>query len=269
MKWNLKNVLYFGSAIIIIYILGVLSIYIFINSILFTTNRTNNYDFAYSNRMKEVMIPLPEHQEIYSLLCTPPQKEKAIVLYLHGVNGSLNSYFTFSSNFTSRNLATLMPDYRGFGKSKGDVIENSLLEDALASMDWIRKRYREDSVVIYAQDFMAPIACTIAGMIPCRLVILENPVYSLRRWMREKFPALILPYELKYDFDCSESLPNSICPVYILQTKNSPNCSPSDARKLQMLLKDPNALIWLDSTKTMQLSNLDQYQQTLDQLFSF
>lgn len=106
-------------------------------------------------------------------------------------------------------------------------------------------------------------------MIPCRLVILENPVYSLRRWMRDRFPALMLPYELKYDFDISESLPNSICPVYIIQSRKSQHCNSVDAKKMQMLLKDPNAMIWLDNDKNIPLADLEQYQQIMDQLFGF
>lgn len=269
MRWNLRNVLYYGSAIIAIYILGVLSMYIFINSILFTANKTNRYDFVLSNSMQELVIPLPEQAEIHSLLFKPPQKEKGIVLFLHGVKGNLNDHFSFSSHFTSRNLATLMPDYRGYGKSKGDVIENSLEEDALASLEWISKRYREDSIIIYAQDFLAPAACYIAGILPCRFVILENPVYSLRRWMREKFPALILPYELKYDFNTYEAIPNSLCPVFILQSKASPFCNVADAKKLQMLLSDPNAMILMDNEKNIPMHDLEQYQQILDQLLNF
>lgn len=269
MGWNFRNILYFGSAIIIIYILGVLSIYIFINSIIFTTSKTNNYDFTPSKRIQEVLIPLPEQQEIHALHCNPPQNEKGIVLFLHGAKGNLDAYYSFTSNFTSRNLSVLMPDYRAFGKSKGKVTESSLNEDALACMDWIRKRYREDSVIIYAQDFLAPVACYIASMLPCRFVVLENPVFSLRRWMRDRFPALMLPYELKYDFDISESLPNSICPVYIIQYKKSQYCNATDSKKIQMLLKDPNAMIWLDNDKNIALSDLEQYQQILDQLFSY
>lgn len=269
MRWNLRNILYFGSAITAIYILGVLSMYIFINSILFTTNKTNSYEFILSDKMQEVVIPLPEHAEIHSLLINPPEKEKAIVLFLHGVKGNLDAYYSFSSNFTTRNLATLMPDYRGYGKSKGIVNEYSLEEDALASLEWISKRYRDDSIIIYAQDFLAPAACYIAGILPCRFVILENPVYSLRRWMRDKYPALMLPYELKYDFNTYEAIPNSLCPVYIIQSRNSPYCNLADAKKLQMLLKDPNAILLMDNAKNIDLSEFDQYQQILDQLFNF
>ncbi len=269
MRWNLRNVLLFGSAIIIIYIIGVLSIYIFINSILFTTGKTNNYEFVTTSRTKEVLIPLPEQQEIHAMQCIPAQKEKAIVLFLHGAKGNLDAHYSFTTNFTGRNLSVLMPDYRAYGKSKGKVTESSLNEDALACMEWIRKRYREDSIIIYAQDFLAPVACYISSMIPCRLVILENPVYSLRRWMRDRFPALMLPYELKYDFDISESLPNSICPVYIIQSRKSQHCNSVDAKKMQMLLKDPNAMIWLDNDKNIPLADLEQYQQIMDQLFGF
>lgn len=243
--------------------------YIFINSIIFTPDRTNRYEYLASAGMQELQVPLPDQQHLEALLFKPNLPEKTIVLYLHSVRGNLDMHYTSASRFTSRSASVLMPDYRGYGKTPGHVSETSLNEDALACMDWIRKRYREDSIIIYAQDFLAPVACFISSMIPCRFVILENPVFSLRHWMRDKFPALILPYELKYDFNLYESMPASIAPVFIIQSKNSRYCNDRDAKQLQMLLKDPNAIVWLDNDKNILLHELEQYEQILDQLFSF
>jgi hypothetical protein len=269
MKWDLRTVLYLGSGIVIIYIVGVLSMYIFINSIIFTPDRTTRYEHLPSSGMQTLQVPLPEQQYLEALLFKPPTPEKSIVLYLHSVKGNLDDHYTSAIRFTSRFASVLMPDYRGYGKTPGHVSETSLNEDALACMDWIRKRYREDSVIIYAQDFMAPVACFISTLVPCRFVILENPVFSLRNWMRNKFPALIQPYELKYDFNLYESMPSSIAPVFIIQSQNSRYCSDEDAKRLQMLLKDPNAIVWLDNDKNIDIGELEQYAQILDQLFSF
>lgn len=269
MKWNISNAILFGASILIIYILGVLSIYIFINSIIFKTDKTNHYDFSKSPRLEEVIIPLPDQKELHAVITRPSSKEKAIVLFLHGVDGNLNDYYSLANNFTSRNISILMVDYRAYGKSKGEVTESSLREDALATMEWLRKRYREDSIIIYAQDFLASVALEISSMIPCRFVILENPVFSLKKWMRDRFPALMLPYELKYDFDTYDNLPKSISPVFIIQSSRSNYCSVKDGKKIQLLLRDPNAMVWIEHSRKESLYEIEKYQQVLDQLFTF
>lgn len=269
MKWTLSNIIIGFVAIVVLYIVGVLSLYIFINSVIFTTERTNSYDIHFSRSVQEVNIDLPEQKSLYAVYCKPGVKEKAIVLYLHGAVGNIEKHVSNAELFTSRGLSVLIPDFRGFGKSKGTVSESSLNEDALSTLDWIRKRYREDSIIIYAKDFSAAAACYIAGMFPCRYVILENPVYSLRSWMRDRFPVLALPYELKYDFNTFEYLPNCISPVLIIQSEFGSNCNAIDIKKLQSLLKDPNALVWLKNIKNQSIYELDSYQSALDQLFSF
>jgi hypothetical protein len=103
--------------------------------------------------------------------------------------------------------------------------------------------------------FLAPVALELASMIPCRFVILENPVFSLKRWMRDRFPALMLPYELKYDFDTYQSISKSISPVYIIQSSRSKYCNAADANKLQLSLRDPNTMIFIDHARNEKSTN--------------
>lgn len=269
MNWTFKNILSIAATLLILYCVGVLSIYIFINGILFKTERVSNYKFQDVKNLEEVTISLPDQQSIPALFYKSNEGESGIVLVLHGAGGNLDRHLVLIDQFQQRNLSVLMPEFRGFGKAKGSVNENTLQEDALASMDWIRKRYREDSIIIYAKDFSASSACYVASMFPCRLLILEDPVFSLRSWMRDRFNALILPYELKYDFTIADVLPNSLVPVYILRPQGSANCNAKDAIKMQHLLKDPNGLIQFEKTKGQPIYELEQYQQLMDQLLSF
>ncbi|HEX5624880.1 MAG TPA: alpha/beta fold hydrolase [Saprospiraceae bacterium] len=269
MKWTIRNILYASLAILMLYITGVFSLYIFINPILFKTESTQTYALNNARLVEEIEIPLPEQNSLAALLCKPAEEEKAVVLFLHGANGNSASQLDFAKTFTDRGLAVLIPDFRGYGKSKGRVSETGMQEDAMASMEWLRKRYREDSIILYARDFSAPAACYLASIMPCRMLILDDPIYSLRRWMRDRFTALILPYELKYDFNTYEYLPNSICPVYILQPKTRAQANNQDARKLQGLLRDPNAMIWLEQSKNASVYETEAFQTALDQLIGY
>lgn len=269
MNWTFKNIISIAATLLILYCVGVLSIYIFINGILFKTEGVNNYKFTSTNGYEEISISLPEQQQIPALFSRPSQTEAGIVLILHGAEGNLDKHLNLVEQFHQRGLSVLMPEFRGFGKAKGSVNENTMQEDAMASMDWIRKRYREDSIVLYAKDFSASAACYIASMFPCRLLILEDPVFSLRSWMRDRFNALILPYELKYDFTIADVLPNVLVPVYILRPQGSSHCNTKDAIKMQHLLKDPNGLIQLEKSKGQATYELEQYQQLMDQILRF
>ncbi len=269
MNWSIKNILSIGATLMILYCVGVFSIYIFINGILFKTERVSQYKVQNLAHSEYIQIGLPDQQNIPALFAQPDGPEKGAVLLLHGSQGNIDRHLNLVMQFKERGLSVLLPDFRGFGKAKGSVSENSLQEDALASMDWIRKRYREDSIIIYAKDFSAASASYIASLYPCRLLILEDPVYSLRSWMRDRFTALILPYELKYDFTLSDVLPNSLVPVFIIRPQGSVNCNPKDAIKLQQLLKDPNTLIQLEKSKQESIYDLEHYNQLLDQLLRF
>lgn len=264
MSWNWRKLVYLVGATFILYSVGILSVYIFINSILFKNDRTSDYHLPITNQISLVEIPLPSDQFLNAALYTPRSDSRGIVLLLHDIKGNLNRYNEQSVSLLSKGFSVLVPDYRGFGMTKGKTSENTLNEDALACMDWLNKMYREDSIYIYAMGFMAPVASYINTLLPVRLLILENPVYSLRSWIKRKYPYFILPYELKYDFNTYEFIPNCISPVYIIQSKQKANSSNTEILKLRQLLQDPSAFIQLSDEKGENIYELNQYQNYLD-----
>ena len=99
-------------------------------------------------------------------------------------------------------------------------------------------------------------------------MVLENPVYSLRNWVRDRYPVFILPYELKYDFNTYEYLPSCISPVYIVYSSRASQCNGTDMSNLRRLLKDQNAFLFLEQEQEERLYELEQYQNFLDQIFN-
>ncbi len=268
MQWTLRNVLSLLAGLCILYIFGVLSLYILINSILFKLEKTSDYGLKPSTYLQEMSIPLPADQQMHAFLYKPRNAPRGVVLFLHGVKGNLAAYEDRAVQFVSRGYEVLLADYRGFGKSKGAVTESSLMEDAHACMDWLSKRYREDSIYIYAMDFLCPAACYVNSLLPCRTVVLENPVYSLRNWVRDRYPIFILPYELKYDFNTYEYLPLCLSPVYVVYSSKSFQSNETDMVNLRHLLKDQNAFLFLEQEHEEKLYEFEQYQNFLDQIFN-
>lgn len=269
MTWTWRNMILFAAAICILYLLGLMSVYILINPIVFKTERTTKYETPATTRIEHLNIQLPGDQSLSAVKYKARQPEKGIVLFLHGVRGNLDRFQMQSQLLVSRGFSVLIPDYRGFGKSKGGLTETSLTEDVTACLDWLAKRHREDSIIIYAMDFLVPVACYVNTMLPARLLILENPVYSLRSWIQFRYPAFFLPYELKYDFNTFEFLPACLSPVYIIRPSQKAACSNNEAQKLKMLLKDPETFIQLDDRPNESIYELESFQTHLDRILNF
>ncbi|MCC6753899.1 MAG: alpha/beta hydrolase [Saprospiraceae bacterium] len=266
MRWTFRNIVLAAGGLLLLYLVGMMSLYIFINPIVFRAERTGHYKTPVSQRIREERIPLPGDQQLYAYFFAARAPHKGVVLFLHGVRGNLDRYAAQCLQFTQRGYSVLMPDGRGFGRSEGRIGESSLMEDVLACSDWLSKRFREDSLVVYAMDFMVPAACYANSIWPCRLLVLDNPVYSLRSWIRCRYPAFVLPYELKYDFNTYEYLPNCLSPVFILRPQHRAACTPEEATRLQQMLPDPGAFLQLEEAPGESPYEQEPYRRMLDQL---
>jgi hypothetical protein len=83
--------------------------------------------------------------------------------------------------------------------------------------------------------------------------------------MRNRFPLLLLPYELRYDFNLYEFLPNLISPLTVFCSRTNPHLSQEEVKSLQGLLKDPGAWIWTDHTGSESIQDDPAYIRFFDQ----
>ncbi|MBU1746041.1 MAG: alpha/beta hydrolase, partial [Proteobacteria bacterium] len=94
--------------------------------IFFPETLPRDYPFSFSEPFEEVNVPV-EAATLNALLFKAQNKGAdfksvpGVVLYFHGNAGSLRSWGGVAGDFTSRGYDILIPDYRGFGKSTGDI----------------------------------------------------------------------------------------------------------------------------------------------------
>src|SRR5690349_1756645 len=68
-----------------------------------------------------------------------PQADAPVLLYLHGARWNLSGSVTRIPRWQRMGFAVLAIDYRGFGKSQGEVpSETSVYEDAQAAWDYLK-----------------------------------------------------------------------------------------------------------------------------------
>jgi alpha-beta hydrolase superfamily lysophospholipase len=125
---------------------------------------------------------------------------KGVVFFLHGNGGSLASWFVNPEYYRRMNFDLFMIDYRGFGKSTGEIqSEEQMRADVRAAWASIAGRYAQRKVVVYGRSLGSGLAAGLAAELsatrPPDLTVLVSPYRSLCSFWRL---ALALPRLRRY-----------------------------------------------------------------------
>lgn len=187
--------------------------YIFQERLIFLRFRTARHHRYRFTRHKEMWIER-DGARLHALhfSCDAP---KGTVLYFHGHSGSLKRWGKKAVRFTQLGYDVLMPDPRGYGKSRGPISEAALIADAVAWFDQLRVVTRAPRIVVYGRSLGAALAVPLAAQRQPALLLLETPFANLGEVMRSYFPVLPYQWLLRYPFRNDEAIKAVQCPVYI------------------------------------------------------
>lgn len=195
----------------------------------FRTGR--GYRFRFTHPFEERFIKAADGSELHGLYF-PSEQPKGVLLYFHGNTGSLRRWGKLAPRFTRLGYAVLMPDHRGYGKSRGKLSEEALHADALLWYDHVREQWPEEDIVLYGRSLGSGLATPLAAARSPRLLVLETPFANLYDVARYYLP--ILPYKvlLRYRMRNDLAIRRVKCPVYIFHGKRDTLVPYSSALKL-------------------------------------
>ena len=123
----------------------------------------------------------------------PCENPRAIVLHAHGNAGHL-AHRAPLMRFYQRDLkvASLIFDYRGYGRSEGSPSVKGILQDAPAARTWLAKKtgVKESQIVLTGQSLGAAVMVDLAAEGGARGLVLENTFSSLKDIARHHYPML-------------------------------------------------------------------------------
>jgi pimeloyl-ACP methyl ester carboxylesterase len=112
--------------------------------------------------------------------CTQPSN---VLLFSHGRSGNVSTMKSHLFKFVRRHqVAVLIFDYRGFGKSEGRrPDETGLYRDATAARDWLAQRtgVERSEVILMGRSLGVSVAVDVAARDGAKALILENGFTSL------------------------------------------------------------------------------------------
>ncbi len=241
MKW-LKRFIYL---ILFLYALGCGAVYLEQERMIFQPSQLpKNFQFWAGD---EVYIPVEKGIRLHAMWLRAP-RARGVVLYWHGNRGSNRRCLRQAENLAGLGYDVLMPDYRGFGKSDGEIeSEGQLFTDAQVVYDWLRQNYREDQIVLVGYSLGSGIATYLASENQPRHLCLVAPYQSMLA-MREMFAPFIPSFLLKYPLRNDLRLPEVDAPVTFFHGSRDELIPYQHSVNLQSMIPDRSELIRLNGS---------------------
>jgi pimeloyl-ACP methyl ester carboxylesterase len=105
---------------------------------------------------------------------------RGVILYLHGNNDALDKWGGMSHVYTDLHYDLFMLDYRGYGKSEGQIAnESQLYSDVQDAYNYLRSIYDERKIIVLGYSIGTGPAAFLAANNHPKELILQAPYFSL------------------------------------------------------------------------------------------
>ena len=201
--------------VLVLYISVCSYLYFQQESILFhPTKLSADYQFDFDVEFEEKLIVGKDGTKLSGVLFQA-ENPKGLVFYLHGNSGSLSTWVSAAKTYTDYNYDCFILDYRGFGKSQGEIIsQNQFYSDVEIAYDSLCKDYEEQNIIIVGYSIGTGPAAMLAAKSDAKHLILLAPYYSMVDMMNNQYP-FIPDYFLEYKLKTYEFIPKVKSPISI------------------------------------------------------
>jgi len=202
-----------------------------------------DYRFVLGDDVSERWIDVPGAR-LHALHLRRPQPD-GLVFYLHGNAGNLASWFVDLDFWRGMNVDLFMVDYRGYGKSSGQIrSEAELLADVQAAWLAVAPAYAGRPVVLAGRSLGTGLAARLAATLPAAqrpALLLVSPFRSLQALAAAHYPLVpdaLLRYPLRTDlaFQALAAAPGPQAPVVLLHGANDTLIPPAHSKALAALV---------------------------------
>ena len=230
----MKNILVnFLILLVVLYAFVCIALYFVQEKLLFHPSKLpENYTFNFNQKFEEVNLKTSDGVNLHCLHFRV-KDSKGVVLFLHGNGGDLSDWGHGAALYTENGYDVFYLDYRGYGKSSGNISsEQQLVEDTQLAYDHLKSQYSESAIVLSGTSIGTGIASKVAAENDPKKLILVSPYFSLTSLVKEKV-RLIPSVVLRYKLATNKNLMTVKCPIYILHGSEDQLIPLSHAKKLK------------------------------------
>lgn len=170
--------------------------------IFFPDTLDEDEDLSWTGASQEVFVETSDGARIHGLHFEARGPSRGVILYFHGNAGSVASWYQVATRLIDHDVDVFLIDYRTYGKSRGDLSEEGLYLDAMASYQYLLDQGWEPAeIVVHGRSLGSAMATSVAAEKPVGAVILETPFSCLKSLANELYPFMIAGRLLQYRFD--------------------------------------------------------------------
>lgn len=197
----------------------------------------------------------------------PPQN---VVLFAHGRSGNVSEFKDRLLEFVRRHdVAVLLFDYRGYGKSEGVPSEAGLYADGVAARDWLSQRtgFPPSEIVIMGRSLGVAVAVDVATRDGAKALIVENGFTSAADVLRHHSRNLLTGKRLHVCFDSENKIGKFTGPVFVSHGQRDKAIPYSQGVRLANLAKSATRIQFVKNPGGHLTPPTAEYELTLSEFF--
>lgn len=232
--------------------------------IFFPTYLPDDFVFQYFENAREHYFDIDQNSRVHALHFQV-ENPKGIILYFHGNTRSLDDWGFAAQEFTKHGWEVFMPDYRGYGKSRGKLTERGLYADAMRCYEHLQRQFSEKEIIIYGRSLGTGIATQLASKTQPRHLVLETPYHSMRAMVSRTIP-FVPSFLLKFQFPSNRNIKKVTCPIDILHGTADTLIPLKQAQNLNKLGQPTSTITIIDGGGHNNLSDYEMWQECIEQI---
>ena len=225
-----------------LYILVCILLYFFQTRLIFFPEKlSQDQVLHFEGDFEERYFQVDENKTIHALHFYN-KNPKGVILYFHGNAGSLKDWGHVAPDFVKLGYDVLISDFRGYGKSTGEISEQGFYDDAQMLYDFLLTKYQSDKIIIYGRSLGTGVAVDLASKNNSQQLILETPFMNFADLAQSKFKIFPVKLLLQYHFESDKKIRKVDCPIHIFHGTQDELIPYQHALELASLLNKETAL---------------------------
>jgi len=169
------------------------------------------------------------------------------VLHFHGNAGNISHRLHLYQRWHKMGLAVLAVDYRGYGKSGGNISEDGLYEDARASWQYLTTKLGipASQIIIAGRSLGCAVAVQLAIEAKAAGLVLETPFTSAPALARTFYPWLPVGFLMRTKLETLGRVGQIKIPLLIISAENDEIVPAGMAEEIYAAANEPKTLVTL------------------------
>lgn len=213
----MKQIVWISIIIGLLYILFCIFIFLFQTNLIFFPSK-KPFTIPKSANITEVYVTTEDNVKLNAWFVDNQSNKTAI--FFHGNGGNISHNQQRLKMFEELGLNVILFDYRGYGKSEGNIQqENDLYKDADAIYDYALSRaWDPNNIILWWQSLGGAIAIHLAQHKNIYATIIESTFYSMSEVAHTRYWFVPTTFLLQFHFKNNEKIHNIVSPILIIHS---------------------------------------------------